>query len=101
MTTHAKTNRRKQRQEELREKLKGLEYIRQLDDIDKMLEAEPEMPQNKLNTLRVRIDLNFRRLNKILPDEKYVEVEGTFEGEVGVVRRVVVNGVKPEGSGNS
>lgn len=75
MAENKKWLRRKQRQEELREKLQGAEYIRQLDEIDKLLADDPEMPAPKLNVLKARIDLNMRRLAKLLPDEKYLEVE--------------------------
>jgi hypothetical protein len=73
--------RRRQRQEELREKLKGLEYIRQLDQIDEKLQSG-DVTKDELDVLKVRIDLNFKRLAKILPDEKFTEVVAEVAGEM-------------------
>lgn len=69
--------RRRARQEELREKLKGLEYIRQLEEIDEKLRART-LQKDELDQVKVRIDLNFRRLAKVLPDERFLEIEATF-----------------------
>lgn len=75
MVADATKRRRQMRQEELREKLRGLEYINQLDRIDQRLQELPG--RDELEVLKVRIDLNFRRLAKLLPDEKFLEIEAS------------------------
>lgn len=93
------------RQEALREKLKGLEYLRQLDEIDKELKLGTKtieitrkkrvkrkrvlvteaitLPLNAVDVqrLRARADIQRMRLAKVLPDLKSVEVHDDGRGE--------------------
>ena len=99
--TDAKIRLRKFRQEEMREKMQGIEYIRQLEEISEELKgmgtgkADREVEKHRLEVLKTRIDLNLKRLRKVLPDEQYIEVDANITGELGV-RQVVVEGIKTQ-----
>ena len=84
--------RRKQRQEELREKLQGAQYLTQLEEIDSKLQSG-QVSKDELDIIKVRIDLNMRRLAKLLPDEKFIEIEAELSGEleIGQIERRIVN----------
>lgn len=93
------------RQEQLREKLKGLEYLRQLDEIDAELKLGTKtitvtrkkrvrrkqvlvteaitLPLNAVDVqrLRARADIQKMRLAKVLPDLKSVEIDNSGRGE--------------------
>lgn len=88
-------HRRRARQEELREKLKGLEYIRQLEVIDQTLQ-ERKLQKDELDQVKVRIDLNLKRLAKLLPDERYLEIEATFSNHESALEELasVIDGVE-------
>jgi len=78
--------RRQERQDEMREKLRGYGLIQQIvDAIDKSqgVECDKEM----LDKLKFATETRLKLLNKILPDEKYVEISGTLE--TGVTVRVI------------
>lgn len=79
--------RRRFRQEELREKLKGLEYIRQLEVIDQTLQ-ERKLQKDELDQVKVRIDLNLKRLAKLLPDERFLEIEATFSNHESALQEL-------------
>ena len=70
----AVTKRREQRQEELREKLKGLEYLRQIDDaVSKVIDERYQVDPDELKARKFVVDTNFKRLAKVLPDLKSIE----------------------------
>ena len=85
--------RRKQRQEELREKLQGAQYLTQLEEIDTKLQAGA-VTKDELDVLKARIALNQWRLDKLLPTEKFIEVDADVKGDMSV-RSVNVRGVGP------
>jgi hypothetical protein len=120
---------RMERHEELRKKFKGVEYIRQLDELGKDLKnldddvkkakaskkIEKDGKGNKTITLtspdivlekakvrqkiiQSRIDLNIRRLKKILPDEIEIlhsDGEGTpLENFANALKAAIDNGSK-------
>ena len=91
--TDAVARLRRDRQEYLREKMQGAEYLNQLQKIDE--ELDRGVDRERLEILKVRIELNLARLKKLLPDEKYMEIEANFEGNIGV-RKVIVEGVKTQ-----
>lgn len=65
------------RREALREQLKGLEYLRQIERVDQVLqEGWRDMDGDQIAALRLRADLQFRRLAKVLPGLKAVELSG-------------------------
>ena len=71
------TKQRKQRREALREELKAREYLRQLDIIDSELADNwKTLSSENVAALRLKADLNFKRLAKVLPDLKAVELTG-------------------------
>lgn len=75
----AKSIRKEQRQEELREKLKGDYYIRQIDKcVEEILSADYVIPSDELQARKLVIETNFKRLAKILPDLKAVEMSGNI-----------------------
>ena len=75
MATTAVAKRRQQRQEELREKFQGLEYIRQISDaVQPVVDARyTGFDSDELAARKFVVDTNFRRLAKILPDLKSIE----------------------------
>jgi len=63
------------RQEALREELKAREYLRQLQDIDDTIRKNWEsMETAQVSALRLRADINFKRLDKVLPNLTSVEM---------------------------
>ena len=57
----------------LREELQAREYLRQIQQVDNALSAEwRTMKRTQVEALRLKVDLNFRRLKKVLPDLKLV-----------------------------
>ncbi len=84
--------RRKQRQEELREKLQGTQYLIYLEEMDQKLRSG-DVTRDELDIIKVRIDLNMKRLNKLLPDERYLEVDAEVGGglEIRQIERRIVN----------
>ncbi len=83
--------RRKQRQEELREKLQGTQYLIYLDEMDEKLRSGL-VSKEELDIIKVRIDLNMKRLNKLLPDERHLEIEAEVGGglEITQIERQIV-----------
>ncbi len=78
-----KTARREARQEELREKLQGIEYLRQIDNAVKdVVTAGYQMDANELQARKFVVDTNFKRLAKVLPDLKQTDIN--FEGSLGI-----------------
>jgi len=92
-TKHAQT-RIKEQKDALRLKFKGIEYLRQIDNGFKELDKQKELVNKAKNTeknpstiadaqakadcvariIKVQMDVNFKRLAKVLPDLKQVEV---------------------------
>ncbi len=63
------------RQEALREELKAREYLRQLQDIDETLKKNyKDITPAEVSALRLRADINFKRLDKVLPNLSSVEM---------------------------
>lgn len=61
------------RRDALREELQAREYLRQIQQVDNALSAEwRTMKRTQVEALRLKVDLNFRRLKKVLPDLKLV-----------------------------
>jgi len=87
----ARDNRRQDRQDDLRELLKGMEYIRELEAISKELtkmgnklrrlqatggadSTLVSVAKTRIQVLKLRADINFRRLAKVLPDLRALEL---------------------------
>ena len=71
---------KKARLDALRESLKGGEYLRQIEEVCKELGHNwRELSSEQIAALRLKADINFRRLNKVLPDLKQVEVRQETE----------------------
>ncbi len=77
------------RRENLRQELKGKAYLKQIDsDYDALVELERKVKNAKVATLnpvlskaetqrriiQTRLDINFKRLAKVLPDIKSIEL---------------------------
>jgi len=96
----AKIARKEQRQEELREKLKGAHYLSQIDKCVKEVEnANYDVSTSELAARKFVVDTNFRRLAKVLPDLKAIEVAGPDGGAINLVQtvaRVIVDPVQPD-----
>jgi len=76
------------RKEALREGLKGREYLRQLDNIDKIVSDEwKTLDGPQIQALKLKADLQFRRLAKVLPDLKATELTGNVDQTLTVVRK--------------
>lgn len=74
--TYTKTDRKNQRKEELREKLQGLEYLRQIDNaVNEVVNAFKPPSTEDLAAKKFIVDTNFKRLAKILPDLKQTDLE--------------------------
>jgi len=91
--TESRSRLRRFRQDELREKFQGIAYILELEKIGEELKEMDGKDRDRLEVLKIRIDLNMKRLKKILPDEQYMEIDANVSGELGV-RKVVVEGIK-------
>jgi HPt (histidine-containing phosphotransfer) domain-containing protein len=78
---------RRIRQEALREELKAREYLRQIEEIDKRLSKNARtLESGELQALKLRVEIQFRRLAKVLPDVKAppdepVRIEGFDAGK--------------------
>lgn len=83
-TTRAQKN-RAIRQESLREKLQGAQYLVHLHKIADELD-DAEITATRANAIKARADIYFKLLNKLLPDVKAIEVSG--EGGDPVVVRI-------------
>lgn len=78
--------RRKERQEEMREKLRGYGLLQKiLDDVEKSQQVTTD--QEMLNKIKFATETRLKLLNKILPDEKFIEMSASVEG--GVTIRIV------------
>ena len=65
------------RREALREELKAREYLRQLDIVDGELSDNwNSLSSENIAALRLKVDLNLKRLLKVLPDLKSIEHSG-------------------------
>ena len=68
---------RQRRRENLREELKAREYLRQLDEVaQEVTENWKSLSSENVSALRLKADINFKRLAKVLPDVKAVELSG-------------------------
>ena len=78
----ARPDKNKQRRREaLREELKAREYLRQLDQVnDQLTENWQVLSSEQVSALRLKTDLNFKRLSKVLPDLKAIELTGDDGG---------------------
>lgn len=79
---------KQRRREALREELKAREYLRQIDQVnDDVTEHWRNLSSEQVSALRLKSDLNFKRLAKVLPDIKAVEYSGDGGGplEIGIV----------------
>ncbi len=65
---------RKARQEAMRQKISDMNLLRQLGEILQAMESS-EMTANDVARLKARADINLKLISKILPDEKYIEIE--------------------------
>ena len=82
MKTMARPDKNKQRRREaLREELQAREYLRQLELVDTELTTNwKSLSSENVSALRLKADLNFKRLGKVLPDLKAVEISGDDGG---------------------
>ena len=89
MKTMGRPDKNKQRRREnLREELKAREYLRQLDEVaGDVSENWRTLSSEQVSALRLKSDLNFKRLAKVLPDLKAIELSGDGGGplEIGLV----------------
>ena len=59
----------------LRDTLKTSEYLRQLDEIANTVNKDYKtLETEQIQALKLLADINFKRLNKVLPDLKSVDV---------------------------
>ena len=73
------------RKENLRKELQAREYLRQIENIAVILgESWETISSEQTSALRLKADINFKRLAKVLPDLKAVEVSGP-DGEPVVI----------------
>ncbi len=80
--TRTRDIRRQERQEELREKLKGAAYINNLNKINEQyMNAITGSSRKKLNLalLKDAWNLNMKLLGKLLPDEQRIELDAPEE----------------------
>ncbi len=89
---------RKLRRDALREELKAREYLRQIEEIDQKLQ-EDEWSAN-LQALKLRADLQFRRLAKVLPDVKSSSERVSVEGMTGSLTEMGERIIEAMGSGD-
>lgn len=62
-------------QKRLRKRLDPLKYLDILDDIDELLAEQWQfLGKNQIDSLKLRAEVQFRRLQKSLPDLKAVEM---------------------------
>lgn len=84
------TNKRK-RQEALREELRAREYLRQIQDVADVIDENwASIEANQINALKLKADLNFKRLAKCLPDLKSVELTGGSDEDAPLSLTVTV-----------
>ena len=72
---------RKVRRDSLRDELKAREYLRQIEEINKTLKKDDW--GDNLQALKLRVDIQFRRLAKTLPDLKASSESVNLEGLTG------------------
>ncbi len=92
------TQNRKLRRDALREELKAREYLRQIEEIDQKLQ-EDEWSAN-LQALKLRADLQFRRLAKVLPDVKSSSERVSVAGMTGSLTEMGEKIIAAMGSGD-
>ena len=76
------------RREALREELQAREYLRQIDQVNTDVSENWQiLSSEQISALRLKSDINFKRLAKVLPDLKAVEISGDGGGpvEIGIV----------------
>lgn len=77
----AKRN-REMRMDALREELKAREYLTQIANIAQILnDTWEEIGLSQVAALRLHAELNFKRLAKILPDLKAIDITGLIQTE--------------------
>lgn len=68
------------RRETLREELKSREYLRQLEEISRFLRRHwKDISSEQTAALRLRAEINFKRLAKVLPDARELHISGSIE----------------------
>ena len=84
--THSQRQ-RQTRQEALREQLKGAsllqQYVDTIQDIVNLKETDEQFT-NSLAKLKTINEQRARLINKVLPDEKFIEIAGELNGKVTV-----------------
>lgn len=79
------TKNKQARREALREELQAREYLRQLQEVDDSLSSNWRvLTSEQVAALRLRTDINFKRLAKVLPDLKAIELTGEDGGPLSV-----------------
>lgn len=87
---------RKKRQDAMREKISDMALLRELGKILKDMETK-EMSSNEIARLKARADISLKLISKILPDEKFVEIEAnvtTHEAALEALENVVGAGAE-------
>ena len=80
---------RQMRRENLREELKAREYLRQLEQVDEIVsENWKTLGATEVAALRLKADINFKRLAKVLPDVKAIEMSGPDGEDVTVYHKI-------------
>lgn len=94
-----KTANQQRVRENLRSELKGKIYLRQIgEDYDELSRIDATLKnaktpaqvdrrvrkaETRIKVLKIKLDTNFRRLNKVLPDLKAVEFSDAGGGSIG------------------
>ena len=82
------TKNKQARREALREELQAREYLRQIDQVNTdVTEHWQTLSSEQIAALRLKTDINFKRLAKVLQDLKAIELSGEDGGpvEIGVI----------------
>jgi hypothetical protein len=75
-TTHAQ-RRRAEARDAARDRLRAWQFLRRLREIDAVLAEKWEtLEQAAIQALRLRADIQFRQLAKVMPDRKAIEHSG-------------------------
>jgi len=86
---------RQETQDALRAKINGRNCLTVIDNIDKTFSEEwRSLGKNQVDALKARTEIQFRKLAKVLPDLKSVEVRADPESPV----KFILNTVKEDGA---
>jgi hypothetical protein len=73
--SHGNDKRIQAQRQAIRESLQTGEYLRQIEEVSDVVNAKwDELSANQIQALKLRADLNFKRLNKVLPDLKSIDM---------------------------